>query len=132
MGAGAPTTTGRTAWQILRLPTAEQTFVHARGDMFESTDPATGELVAELRASTPADVDTAVAAAVAAARTGWPSNGELRARVLYGFAQALRADADRLAELLTREQGKTIHEAHIEIAGSAKMTEYYAGLARLV
>ncbi|TML67967.1 MAG: aldehyde dehydrogenase, partial [Actinobacteria bacterium] len=60
------------------------------------------------------------------------SNGELRARVLYGFAQALRADADRLAELLTREQGKTIHEAHIEIAGSAKMTEYYAGLARLV
>src|SRR5690242_5128394 len=108
MGAGAPTTTGRAAWQILRLPTAEQAFVHARGDTFESTDPATGELVAELQASTTTDVDDAVGAAVAASGSGWSSNGELRARVLYGFAQALRADADRLAELLTREQGKTI------------------------
>src|SRR3989442_3566449 len=132
MGAGAPTITGRTAWQVLRLPAAEYAFVHARGGGFESTDPATGELVAELAASSAADVDDAVGAAVAAGQSGWRSNGELRARVLYGFAQALRADADRLAELLTREQGKTIHEAHIEIAGSAKMTEYYAGLARLV
>jgi betaine-aldehyde dehydrogenase len=106
--------------------------VYARGDGFESTDPATGEFVAELAASTSADIDEAVAAAVGAARSAWANDGELRARVLYGFAQALRADEDRLAELLTREQGKTIHEAHIEIAGSARMTEYYAGLARLV
>src|SRR5262249_38092337 len=104
MGAGAPTMTGRTAWQILRLPTAEQTFVHARGDTFESTDPATGEPVAVLQSSTPADVDDAVGAAVVATRRGWSSNGELRARVLHGFAQAMRTDADRLAELLTREQ----------------------------
>ncbi len=117
---------------MLRLPAASHGFVHAGGDGFESTDPATGELVAELAASTPADVDGAVGAAVEATRSAWASDGELRARVLYGFAQALRAEQDRLAELLTREQGKTIHEAHIEIAGSAKMAEYYAGLARLV
>lgn len=132
MAAGAPTSTGRTAWQVLRLPTAAHRFVHAQGDVFESFDPATGELVAELASSTPGDVDAAVDAAVTATRSTWASDGELRARVLYGFAQALRADQDRLAELLTREQGKTIHEAHSEIAGSARMTEYYAGLARLV
>ena len=132
MTPGAPTITGRTAWQVLRLHAAGHDFVHARGDVLESTDPATGELVAERAASTPADLDAAVAAAVAATRSAWANDGELRARVLYGFAQALRADQDRLAELLTREQGKTIHEAHIEIAGSARMTEYYAGLARLV
>ncbi len=132
MTAGAPTIAGRSAWQVLRLPAAANAFVHARGDVFESTDPATGELVAELAASTPADIDAAVGAAVGGTRSAWASDGELRARVLYGFAQALRADQDRLAELLTREQGKTIHEAHIEIAGSARMTEYYAGLARLV
>lgn len=132
MAAGASTIAGRTAWTALRLPATAQSFVHASGTAFESTDPATGELVAELASSTPADVDAAVGAAVAATRSGWASDGELRARVLYGFAQALRVDADRLAELLTREQGKTIHEAHIEIAGSAKMTEYYAGLSRLV
>ncbi|MCZ7589898.1 MAG: aldehyde dehydrogenase family protein [Gaiella sp.] len=124
---------GRTAWQTLRLPSAAQGFVHAGGDVFESTDPATGEVVAELASSTPESVDAAVGAAVRAFETSdWGSNGELRAKVLYGFAGALRENQARLAELLTREQGKTIHEAEIEIASSAKMTEYYAGLARAV
>lgn len=132
MAAGTPTITWRTRWQVLDLPAAEHGFVHAHGDAFESTDPATGELVAALATSTANDVEAAVGAAVAATRSAWASDGELRARVLYGFAQALRGNEDRLAELLTREQGKTIHEARIEIAGSAKMTEYYAGLARLV
>jgi len=107
--------------------------VHAHGDPFESTDPATGEVVAIVASSTPEDVDAAVHAARSAADTSvWGSSGELRASVLYGFAQLLRADEQRLAELLTREQGKTIHESLIEIRGSAKMTEYYAGLARAV
>lgn len=107
--------------------------MHAGGDVFESTDPATGELVAALASSSPADVDAAVSAAVRAFRsTSWASSGELRARVLYGFAQTLRANEDRLAELLTREQGKTLHESYIEVRGSARMTEYYAGMARLV
>lgn len=132
MTAAAPTT-GRRAWQALHLPTGKHAFVHASGEPFESVDPATGELVAVLAASRPDDVDAAVTAAVHAAETtDWGANGEARARVLYGFAQALRAEEGSLAELLTREQGKTIHEAQIEIRGSAKMVEYYAGLARLV
>ena len=133
MTATASTSVRRTAWQTLRLPSAEHRFVHAGGAVFESTDPATGEVVAELSSSTPASVDAAVAAAVHAFETtDWGANGELRSRVLYGFASALRENEARLAELLTREQGKTIHEAGIEIRGSAKMTEYYAGLARAV
>ncbi|RDI75542.1 NAD-dependent aldehyde dehydrogenase [Gaiella occulta] len=133
MTASAATTSQRQAWAALRLPAPCHGFVRASGDLFESTDPATGEVVAELAVSTPDDVDRAVAAARQALESSdWGANGEARARVLYGFAQALRADQDRLAELLTREQGKTIHEARIEIASSAKMTEYYAGLARMV
>ena len=123
----------RPPWSALRLPTPAQGFVHAGGDVFESTDPATGEVVAELASSSPTDVDAAVSAAVQAFRSsGWASSGEVRARVLYGFAQSLRANEDRLAELLTREQGKTLHESFIEVRGSARMAEYYAGMARLV
>ena len=126
-------TAGRTAWTPLNLPSGNDGFVHARGEQFESTDPAIGEVVAVLASSAPEDVDSAVAAALQATATSdWGSNGERRARALYGFAQALRANVADLAELLTREQGKTIHEAQIEILNSAKMTEYYAGLARLV
>lgn len=133
MTATEATSAGRTAWTVLRLPSEGQSFVHAGGETFESTDPATGEVVAELGAATPDTIDAAVASGVRAFETSdWGSNGELRARVLYGFAQAMRANEERLAELLTREQGKTIHESLIEVRSSAKMTEYYAGLARAV
>src|SRR6266540_854087 len=121
----------RRSWTPLRLPGSDHAFVHASGDSFESTDPATGDAVATLATSTRDDLDrAALGAAEAFATTAWASDGALRARVLFAFAAALRADADRLAELLTRDQGKTLHEAHIEIAGSAAMVEYYAGLAR--
>lgn len=132
MTATAVTGAGRREWTPLQLPAQDQGFVRAGGDAFESVDPATGELVAVLAASTADDVEGAVASATATTSTDWGSNGELRARVLYGFAQALRENEDRLAELLTREQGKTIHESHIEVSNSAKMTEYYAGLARVL
>ncbi len=133
MSTGLATDNGRTAWTALALPGANQSFVKASDEPLESRDPATGELVATVGVSTAEDVAVAVDQANAAwSRGGWRSDGAQRARVLYGFAQALRANQERLAELLTREQGKTIHEARLEIAGSAEMTEYYAGLARAV
>src|SRR5512133_2473445 len=99
------TATGRGPWTVFHVP-GQHEFVRATGDEFEREDPATGELVATLRASTPADIDAAVEACGGAHAAGrWASDGGLRARVLYGFAQALRADAGRLAELLVREQG---------------------------
>ena len=133
MSTGLGTDNGRTAWTTLALPGPNQSFVKASDEPLESRDPATGELVATVGVSTAEDVAVAVDQANAAwSRGGWRSDGAQRARVLYGFAQALRANQERLAELLTREQGKTIHEARLEIAGSAEMTEYYAGFARAV
>ena len=133
MSTGFTAPTGRPAWSPLTLPTPSESFVRASGDPLNSHDPATGELVATVRVSTPEDVTGAVDLARASwSRGGWRSDGAQRARALYGFAQALRENQERLAELLTREQGKTIHESRLEIAGSADMTEYYAGLARAV
>ena len=124
---------GRQTWRTLDFTRREETFLHASGPSFESRDPATGEAVAVIPTSTAADLDDAVGLArEAGATTRWATDGGLRARVLYGFAQALRSRRDELAELLTREQGKTIHESQIELNGSAEMVEYYAGLARAV
>jgi betaine-aldehyde dehydrogenase len=120
-------------WKAPSFPDSADTFVAGSGPAFNSTDPATGDLVAVVATSASSDVDVAVDRATAAVRTtSWPTDGELRARVLYGFAQALRAQSERLAEFITREQGKTIHEARVEIDGSARLLEYYAGLARIV
>ena len=122
---------GRQSWRTLDLTRSEKAFVHASGPAFESQDPATGEIVALIPSSTADDLDEAVhLAEQAEGTTRWATDGALRARVLYGFAQTLRSHRDELAELLTREQGKTIHESHIELDGSAEMVEYYAGLAR--
>jgi betaine-aldehyde dehydrogenase len=125
-------TTHRVAWTPIDLPTGDQPFVHARGSTFESTDPATGDVVARLRASEVGDVDDAVAAAQAARRGRWRDDGALRGRVLYRYAEALRDNADRLAELLTREQGKKLFEARVEVLGAANHAEYYAGQARSI
>jgi betaine-aldehyde dehydrogenase len=129
----APAATARrTAWEPLEMPRGDQPFVYASGPAFESTDPATGDVVARVRSSERADVDAAVAAGRAAVRSAWRDDGALRGRVLHRYAQALRDNVDRLAELLTREQGKKLFEARIEVLGAANHAEYYAGQARAV
>jgi betaine-aldehyde dehydrogenase len=123
----------RASWTALSLPSETDEFLRATDDFMESSDPATGTTVAKVRTSSPGDVDDAVSMARDAFRRGgWPNDGAQRARALYGFADALRANKEKLSELLTREQGKTIHESRLEIEGSADMVEYYAGLARAV
>jgi betaine-aldehyde dehydrogenase len=123
----------RDRWQALEYP-AELGFVHATGPRFESTDPAVdGFVVARLAGSTEADLDAAADAALAAFRSsGWASDGQRRQRVLTGWAAELRANADRLAELLTLEQGKTLFESQVEVAGAAQQIDFYAGLARAI
>lgn len=122
----------RSAWIPLQLPRAEYGFMHASGPSVTSDDPATGEVVAVIALSTLDDVDRAVEAARDAADLdlAWKRDGARRGRVLSRFATALRDNADRLAELLTREQGKTRSEAASEMASSANMVDYYAGLSR--
>jgi betaine-aldehyde dehydrogenase len=90
-------------------------------------------VVAHLAASTDADLDAAADAALSAFRSsGWASDGILRQRVLNGWASDLRANVARLAELLTLEQGKTIFESGVEVAGAAQQVDFYAGLARAI
>ena len=123
----------RPQWEVLAVPGRDRDFVAASGTSFEDRDPTTQEVVAEVRSSTPDDVDAAVERADEAFWSArWRNDGAIRARTLYGFAQRLRDNVERLAVLLTREQGKTIGEARSEIVGSAEMVEYYAGLARSV
>ncbi len=129
----ASETFDRPAWQVLAIPGAGRRFVVASGTTFEDRDPTTQKVVSEVQTSTLEDVEEAVARTHEAFRSAsWRNDGATRARILFRFAERLRASVDPLAELLTREQGKTIGEARSEIGGSAEMVEYYAGLARSI
>jgi acyl-CoA reductase-like NAD-dependent aldehyde dehydrogenase len=86
---------------------------------FPVINPATGEPFATCPDATREQLDRAVAAA-RQAFVAWRSVGFADRRdVLHRFADALEANVDLLAPLLTREQGKPLAEARGEIQRSA-------------
>ncbi|MGP9783225.1 aldehyde dehydrogenase family protein [Glutamicibacter sp. AOP12-B1-11] len=87
----------------------------------EIFDPATGELVGRVAQSSVADLDAAVSAA-RTAQPAWDALGhEERNRLLNLAADRIEANAEALAELLSREQGKPLNgpNARFEIGGCA-------------
>ena len=121
-------------WIPPSLDAATHSFLCASDDFLESYDPATTELVARIERSIEDDVHEAVARArrVVEQVPKWSRDGARRAGVLLRFAQALRSGEAELAELLTREQGKRLVEARVEVAKAANLFEYYGGLCRAV
>ncbi|XVV07172.1 aldehyde dehydrogenase family protein [Actinosynnema sp. CA-248983] len=97
---------------------------------FTTTDPATGEPLAEVADATAGDVDDAVAAA----RAALPAWGALpateRATLLWRLADLIEADAEKLAELETRDQGQPLPVARgVSVTGAVEHFRYYAGWA---
>ena len=84
---------------------------------FDSVDPSTGEPWASMPAATEADVDRAVEAAHRALRSGWATmTATARGKLLVRLGDLVVANADRLAELETRDTGKIIRETRAQIA----------------
>ena len=100
----------------------------------EVTNPATGQIIGEQALANASDVDKAVAAAKALHTTGGFSGLRPveRGRMVQKMGQYLLLHKDKLAELLTLEQGKPLWESHIEIEGAARYFEYYGNQAETV
>jgi acyl-CoA reductase-like NAD-dependent aldehyde dehydrogenase len=92
-------------------------------------NPATETVVATAPRADRAQLDQAVAAAKAAfpgwAATPWAE----RQAALVKIADAIQANADRFARLLTQEQGKPLPEAQMEVAGMEGFFRYFASLS---
>jgi acyl-CoA reductase-like NAD-dependent aldehyde dehydrogenase len=72
-------------------------------------DPATGEIVGHVREQSVADLEAAIAAAKAA-QPAWAALGHpKRIELLLAVADRIDAQAEPLAELLSREQGKPLN-----------------------
>lgn len=98
---------------------------------FASLDPATAQTWAEMPEAREAEVDRAVGAAERALSSGpWATmTATQRGRLLYRLADLVAANAQRLAEIETRDTGKIIRETSAQIAYVADYYRYYAGLA---
>lgn len=63
----------------------------------------------------------------------WSRSGAaVRSRIMFRAAEIMRSEKDRLASVLTTEQGKPLHEARNEILGAAAVMEFYASVAGTV
>jgi succinate-semialdehyde dehydrogenase/glutarate-semialdehyde dehydrogenase len=108
-------------------------FVPARsGRRFVVRNPATDAVVAEV-ADGGADDSRAAVAAAAAAFPAWRSmSAAERARPLRRLAELMHRDAERLADLCTRECGKPLAESRTEVAYAASFLEWFAEEGRRV
>ncbi len=93
-------------------------------------NPATGAQLAEVQMSTAADVDQAVQAAKTAQKKWAKVPAPKRADYLYEIGRLMKADKERLAQVLTKEMGKVIEEARGEVQEGIDMAFYMAGEGR--
>ncbi|ABM95280.1 NAD-dependent succinate-semialdehyde dehydrogenase [Methylibium petroleiphilum] len=103
-----------------------------RGEHFAVTDPATGQVLAQVANLGAADAEAALAAAARA----WPAwrakTAKERASVLMKWYQLLLQHADDLARIMTAEQGKPLAEAKGEVGYGASFIEWFAEEAKRV
>lgn len=99
------------------------------GGRMESFDPGRGRVFAEFARGDAEDVDRAVESAVRGLEIWRRRTPAERCRVLNDISCILRANADFLAVVESLDSGKSLAEAQGDVAGSARLFEYYAGAA---
>ncbi|MCP4202378.1 MAG: aldehyde dehydrogenase family protein, partial [bacterium] len=101
----------------------------ALGGRFETVNPATGEVIAEMAEGTAEDVDRAVASSLQAYRSGsWARMAPReRMEVLYRYAELIEEKSEELALLDTLDMGKPITDMMtVDMPGVVETFQYFA------
>ena len=101
------------------------------GPALEVPNPRWGRPMASVALSSKGDVDRAVAAARAAARSWRETPIRDRAQVLYAARTLLLRDLDELSWLVSHENGKIRSEAEAEVLKAIECLEYGCSLPNL-
>ncbi len=100
------------------------------GNFQDVFNPATGEAHAQVPLANASDVQAAVASAQAAF-PGWAAQAPAkRARVMFKFRELLYTHIDELAELVSKEHGKTLDDAKGEIGRGIEVVEFACGITQ--
>ncbi len=97
---------------------------------FESTNPATGEILATFPVGTKEDVDAAVSAAVKAFPKWRDTPAPKRGLILLEAAKIMRRRKDEIGATVTKEMGKVISEGKGDVQEGIDFLEYMAGEGR--
>jgi malonate-semialdehyde dehydrogenase (acetylating)/methylmalonate-semialdehyde dehydrogenase len=108
---------------------------HSYSETYESTpvyNPSLGNVIAYTPKGSSATVDEAVDAASEAFKSWSKTPAPRRADVLYKYRYLLEQNMDRIAQLITEENGKTIEEARGDIRRGYEVVEFACGIAHLL
>ncbi|MDP4610049.1 MAG: aldehyde dehydrogenase [Opitutales bacterium] len=100
------------------------------GKTVEVLSPSTNETIATIQDGDETDAQRALEAANAAQPAWRALPPRKRAEILYAFVAEIKANSERLAELLVREQGKLLKVARMEVAVTCSFIEYACEWAR--
>jgi lactaldehyde dehydrogenase/glycolaldehyde dehydrogenase len=92
--------------------------------------PTDGSVVGTVPIAGAADAKSMLEAATAAQKAWGKLPAIQRAKVLHAFCAEIRANAEELAQLITREQGKLLKVARFEVEVTCSFMEYAAAHAR--
>jgi succinate-semialdehyde dehydrogenase/glutarate-semialdehyde dehydrogenase len=98
----------------------------ASGARFAVTDPATGAEIGRVSSASSIDVRAAIQAAEAAFPTWSKRTAYERSEILYTAHRLMLERAEKLAQLMTSEQGKPIRAARIEVKYAADFLLWFA------
>ena len=115
---------------LYELQVAGESSPPASGRFYETVDPYTGRSWARVPDAGDEDVDRAVKAARAAFEGEWGElTGFQRSRLMHRLADLIERDADRLAELESRDSGKLLREFSGQMRLLPSWYRYFAGWA---
>jgi malonate-semialdehyde dehydrogenase (acetylating) / methylmalonate-semialdehyde dehydrogenase len=101
-------------------------------ERLDVTNPATGEVLAQVPLSSAKDVDRAVAAA-REAFPGWRATPPVeRARAVFKLKYLLDENREELAKLVTRDNGKAFKDASGEVGRGIECVEVATGIPSLM
>ncbi|UMA66083.1 CoA-acylating methylmalonate-semialdehyde dehydrogenase [Roseivivax marinus] len=97
------------------------------GRMADIYNPATGEVQAKVPLATADELRAAVAKAAEAQKAWGATNPQRRARVMMKFGQLINEHMDELAELVSREHGKTLPDGRGDVQRGLEVVEVCMG-----
>lgn len=100
-------------------------FIEGRGARINVENPARGAVIGQIASTTSEEIEQAVASARAAFRSWSRVPAKVRSQALHRLGDLIFADAQRMAQIMTLEQGKPLNEAKGEILKLAEACHFY-------
>ncbi len=102
------------------------------GNFQDVFNPATGEAHAQVPLASAVEVRAAIASAHAAFPAWSGLAPAKRAAVMFKYRELLYAHADEIAELVSREHGKTLDDARGELMRGVEVVEFACGIPQVL